>query len=99
MLGAPVAGSRTWMWTMAAPAEAASRADCAICCGVTGTAGFFFGVSKEPVSAQVTIVRSVMSLASPGAWRASARLVVRRHRAADRARQAMPRGSHARKAA
>ena len=29
---------------MAAPALAASMADCAICCGVTGTAGFFPGV-------------------------------------------------------
>src|SRR4051812_48474961 len=37
---------------MAAPALAASIADCAICCGVTGTAGLRPGVSAEPVTAQ-----------------------------------------------
>src|SRR5712664_3624858 len=36
---------------MAAPALAASVADCAICCGVTGTAGFLPGVSADPVTA------------------------------------------------
>src|SRR5215469_10779613 len=36
---------------MAAPALAASRADCAICSGVTGTAGLRPGVSAEPVTA------------------------------------------------
>src|SRR5215468_9138359 len=51
MLGRVVSGSRTWMCTMAAPALAASMADCAICCGVTGTAGFFPGVSADPVTA------------------------------------------------
>lgn len=56
MLGAPVSGSRTWMWTTAAPAAAASRADWAMACGLTGTAGFFRGVSKEPVRAQVMTV-------------------------------------------
>src|SRR5690242_12522638 len=43
------------MWTTAAPALAASMADCAICAGVTGTAGFFPGVSAEPVTAQAII--------------------------------------------
>ena len=52
MLGRVVWGSRTWMCTIAAPAFAASTADCAICCGVTGTAGFLPGVSAEPVTAQ-----------------------------------------------
>jgi hypothetical protein len=40
---------------MAAPALAASMADSAICCGVTGTAGFLPGVSAEPVTAQEII--------------------------------------------
>src|SRR5437660_10204843 len=55
MLGRVVSGSRTWMCTMAAPAVAASMADCAICSGVTGTAGFFPGVSADPVTAQEII--------------------------------------------
>ena len=38
--GAPVCGSRTWMWTIAAPAFAASMAEAAISSGATGTAGF-----------------------------------------------------------
>src|SRR3954454_19610421 len=36
---------------MAAPALAASMADCAICSGVTGTAGLRPGVSADPVTA------------------------------------------------
>src|SRR5262245_28393793 len=55
MLGRVVCGSRTWMCTMAAPALAASIADVAICCGVTGTAGLRAGVSAEPVTAQEII--------------------------------------------
>src|ERR1043166_2547578 len=55
MLGRPVFGSRTWMWTMAAPALAASIADIAVCSGVTGTAGFLPGVSADPVTAQEII--------------------------------------------
>src|SRR5262249_36308725 len=55
MLGRVVSGSRTWMWTIAAPALAASMADVAICCGVTGTAGFFPGVSADPVTAHEII--------------------------------------------
>src|SRR3974390_3239074 len=39
------------MWTMAAPALAASSAETAICWGVTGTAGLRLGVSAEPVTA------------------------------------------------
>ena len=50
--GRVVCGSRTWMWTIAAPALAASIAEAAICAGVTGTAGFFAGESAEPVTAQ-----------------------------------------------
>src|SRR5215471_15122283 len=55
MLARVVSGSRTWMCTMAAPALAASIDDCAICCGVTGTAGFFPGVSADPVTAHEII--------------------------------------------
>src|SRR5437660_6124425 len=60
MLGRVVSGSRTWMCTMAAPAVAASMADCAICCGVTGTAGFFPGVSADPVTAHEIITLRCM---------------------------------------
>src|SRR3954465_14631831 len=50
------------MCTTAAPAFAASSAEFAISAGVTGTAGFFDGVSKEPVSAQVmTVFRDIFS--------------------------------------
>jgi hypothetical protein len=40
------------MWTIAAPAFAASIAEAAICSGVTGTAGFFATESADPVTAQ-----------------------------------------------
>src|SRR5579871_5329925 len=63
MLGFVVCGSRTWMWTMAAPAFAASMAEAAMACGVTGTAGLREGVSAEPVTAQAIITfRCIMSL-------------------------------------
>src|SRR5580704_19136946 len=61
MLGLVVAGSRTWMCTIAAPALAASIADCAIWAGVTGTAGFLPGVSAEPVTAQEIMILRCMS--------------------------------------
>src|SRR6185295_4656716 len=51
MLGLVVVGLRTWICTIAAPALAASIEDCAICSGVTGTAGLRPGVSAEPVTA------------------------------------------------
>ena len=51
--GAPVSGSRTWQWTTAAPALAASTAASAICFGVIGTWLDFEMVSPEPVTAQV----------------------------------------------
>src|SRR5712692_2584887 len=51
MLGRVVSGLRTWICTIAAPALAASSADCAICAGVTGTAGLRPGVSADPVTA------------------------------------------------
>src|SRR5262245_33851690 len=63
MLGLVVLGSRTWMWTIAAPALAASRQELAICSGVTGTAGLRPGVSAEPVTAQEIItLRAIFSL-------------------------------------
>jgi hypothetical protein len=49
------------MWTTAAPALAASMQDCAICGGVTGTAGFFPGESAEPVTAQEMMTLRCMS--------------------------------------
>src|SRR5215813_2795034 len=70
MLGRVVSGFRTWIWTMAAPALAASIADCAICAGVTGTAGFLPGVSAEPVTAQAIITLRFM-FPPAGACRAS----------------------------
>ena len=60
MLGFVVFGSRTWMWTMAAPALAASIAEVAICSGVTGTAGLRPGVSAEPVTAHEMITLRCM---------------------------------------
>src|SRR5205807_10526111 len=45
---------------MAAPALAASIADCAICAGVTGTAGLRPGVSAEPVTAHETMTLHCM---------------------------------------
>src|SRR5438067_11160708 len=47
---------------MAAPALAASIADCAICAGVTGTAGLRPGVSAEPVTAHETMTLRCMPL-------------------------------------
>src|SRR6476620_4624186 len=45
---------------MAAPALAASMADCAICSGVTGTAGLRPGVSADPVTAHEIITLRCM---------------------------------------
>jgi hypothetical protein len=50
------------MCTMAAPALAASTAEAAICCGVTGTAGFRPGVSADPVTAQEIITLRCMKV-------------------------------------
>src|SRR5205085_8574601 len=65
MLGFVVFGSRTCTCTTAAPAFAASSAEAAICSGVTGTAGFFGGVSKPPVSAQVMTTCRLMLFLAP----------------------------------
>src|SRR5215470_6737952 len=67
MLGLVVCGSRTWMWTTAAPALAASIDDWAICSGVTGTAGFLPGESAEPVTAQEMMTLRCMDAASRAA--------------------------------
>ena len=56
----PVEGSRTWQWTTAAPALAASRAELAICSGVTGMAGCLPTVSPPPVTAQVMMTFDCM---------------------------------------
>ena len=64
MLGRVVSGSRTWIWTMAAPALAASIAESAICAGVTGTAGLRAGVSAEPVTAQEIMILRCMGLSA-----------------------------------
>src|SRR5665811_2060896 len=65
MLGRVVCGSRTRMWTMAAPALAASIADAAMSRGVTGTAGLRAGVSADPVTAQAIItLRCIIRLPS-----------------------------------
>src|SRR4030088_1309688 len=61
MLGSVVCGSRTWICTIAAPALAASIAEVAICCGVTGTAGFFPTESADPVTAQEIITLRCMA--------------------------------------
>jgi hypothetical protein len=53
MLNVPVAGSRTWMWTMAAPAFAASMAVAAICSGVIAQWGLLATLVSSPVTAQV----------------------------------------------
>ena len=65
MLGRVVSGSRTWTCTMAAPALAASIADCAIWAGVTGTAGLRPGVSADPVTAhEIMTLRCMVPPAS-----------------------------------
>src|SRR6516164_8413057 len=69
MLGRVVLGSRTWMLTMAAPALAASMADCAICVGVTGTAGLRPGVSAEPVTAhEIMTLRCIPASLATDVW-------------------------------
>src|ERR1700730_7365710 len=64
MLGSVVLGSRTWICTIAAPALAASMADVAICCGVTGTAGGFPTESADPMTAQEIITLRCMGALS-----------------------------------
>jgi hypothetical protein len=53
-LGLPVDGSRTWMWTIAAPAAWAPTAASTICSGVTGIAALWDGTLMPPVTAQET---------------------------------------------
>src|SRR5712672_2135834 len=65
------------MWTIAAPALAASMQDWAIWAGETGTAGLRLGESAEPVSAQeIMILRCIRrgfliarTTPAPKAWR------------------------------
>ena len=58
--GAPVSGSRTWMWAIAAPALAASIAAVAICSGVIGRPGCWSGLVMLPVTAQVMMILSAI---------------------------------------
>src|SRR5262245_60236990 len=67
MLGRVVFGLRTWMWTTAAPALAASTQELAICSGVTGTAGFLPGESADPVTAHEMITLRCIAVTLPGA--------------------------------
>src|SRR5262249_18664299 len=54
---------------MAAPALAASMADCAICAGVTGTAGLRPGVSAEPVTAhEIMTLRCIPASLATDVW-------------------------------
>src|SRR5262249_14906278 len=54
---------------MAAPALAASMADCAICSGVTGTAGLRPGVSAEPVAAhEIRTLRCMPASLAADVW-------------------------------
>src|SRR5215467_5413433 len=50
------------MWTIAAPAPAASSADVAICSGVTGIAGCFPTVSPAPVTAHVMMMSRLITI-------------------------------------
>jgi len=54
------------MWTIAAPARAASMADVAISRGDTGTAELLAGVGADPVTAQVIMMGRDMSTTNPG---------------------------------
>src|SRR6476646_9804253 len=56
---------------MAAPALAASMADCAICSGVTGTAGLRPGVSADPVTAHEIMTLRCMPPPCPTLFRES----------------------------
>src|SRR5258705_438608 len=73
VLGFVVCGLRTWIWTTAAPALAASIEDLAICSGVTGTAGFLPGESAEPVTAhEMMILRCMLPIPPHALTRSSA---------------------------
>ena len=63
----PVIGSRTWMWTMAAPAFAAAMHSVAICSGVTGTLSLLSTVLPLPVTAQV-MKTELMCVPPRGGW-------------------------------
>jgi hypothetical protein len=65
-LGLPVDGSRTWMWTIAAPAPWAATALSTICSGVTGMAALCDGTLMPPVIAQETT--TALMPVSAGRW-------------------------------
>src|SRR5579862_25013 len=62
--GLPVAGSRAWRWTMAAPASAAPIAASAISLAVIGRYGDIVGVWIDPVTAQVIMTFSDIAISS-----------------------------------
>jgi len=55
----PVSGSRTWMWTIDAPACQASMADWAISSGVMGMYGAMSRIMRLPVMAAVMMTFSI----------------------------------------
>jgi hypothetical protein len=72
-LGLPVAGSRTWICAMAAPASRAASTSAAIRSGVTGMAGFWCALSAPPVTAQLMMTGRVTASFLPSAWVAAIR--------------------------
>ena len=64
-IGLPVSGSRTWMWTIAAPAARAPTAESTICSGVTGIAALWPGTLIPPVIAQEQKTGSVTASPRP----------------------------------
>jgi hypothetical protein len=69
--GLPVSGSRTWMWTIAAPAALAATADSTISSGVTGIASLWPGTLIPPVIAHEQ--KTFMAGRSPSGRRRAAR--------------------------
>ena len=73
-VGLPVSGSRTWTWTIAAPAACAPAAASTICSGVIGIAALWPGTLMPPVTAhEQNTRRSLMAARSPSARRRGAR--------------------------
>ena len=67
MLGAPVLGSRTWMWQIAAPAFTAPKHALAISSGEQGRLALFSRVPNVPVTAHVKMVgRTEAKVSSSG---------------------------------
>jgi len=54
------------MWTIAAPARAASTAEAAICTGVTGQCGLLVTLVSSPVTAQVMMTSGFIGISPAG---------------------------------